>query len=754
MSGLLVLACLFLAWVNARGGNGWLLTPLYSFDIGSWEPDDSSGDPGTSLVLSGNTLYGTTSGVDPSDADAPPGVNYGTVFKVNADGSGVNSGYYALHTFLHSADGAAPSAGLVLSGDGNTLYGTTTHRGGSPNPVDGLGTVFSQTTDGSGPNGGFQSLYTFGADQLQAAHQGLPLMSLVLEGTTLYGTREQGGDLFAGSVFSFQTAASAPTTLYPFMLSEATGGSGTDGNLPSGRLVPDPTGGGGFYGTTLAGGLNNQGTIFIINGMNETKLYDFTALDSSGKNRDGSQPNGGLLAYLNPNSTAACTLYGTAQFGGQYSFGTGRRGFGTVFKFNTADGSLTTLKSFKGPLSEEGANPLGCLVLIGGRLYGTTASGGYYGNGTVFSISTDGTDFQTIYNFSPTHDSEINSDGAGPVGGLISSGNSLYGSTILGGTSGSGTVFRLTYYPYLQTSDTVQRFPGLFNFAPPPFPLRLILQTALTINGPFTNIIGATSPYTNTFTDPQRFFRLVLDTTTPSAVPDVTTSPASSITSTAATLNGNINPDGAATAAWFEYGLDSNYTGGISGTTLVTASNTDAVAVNGPVSGLTPGTLYHFQLIGANGAVTNYGGDQTFTTPVPPVLTTTPATNVTQTTAVLTGTINGEGSQAIAHFQYGTDTNYTGGQVDTYFTSFNGDTEPFSFTLPGLMRNSPPTIIVPSVSTAVRRASARTPPSPAPGCRCRPRSFLRARIRPPARRCRASPRPSTGARRARRRVPT
>jgi hypothetical protein len=34
------------------------------------------------------------------------------------------------------------------------------------------------------------------------------------------------------------------------------------------------------------------------------------------------------------------------------------------------------------------------------------------------------------------------------------------------------------------------------------------LQTAPAVTGPFTNILGATSPYTNAFTGGQQFFRL------------------------------------------------------------------------------------------------------------------------------------------------------------------------------------------------------------------------------------------------------
>jgi uncharacterized repeat protein (TIGR03803 family) len=91
-------------------------------------------DPRAGLVLSGGTLYGTTFGT----AQAGNTSGYGTVFKVNTDGTG----YTVLKSFTGS-EGLQPSAGLVLSG--GTLYGTTQYGGSS-----GKGTVFKVNTNGTG----------------------------------------------------------------------------------------------------------------------------------------------------------------------------------------------------------------------------------------------------------------------------------------------------------------------------------------------------------------------------------------------------------------------------------------------------------------------------------------------------------------------------------------------------------------------------------------------------------------------------
>jgi uncharacterized repeat protein (TIGR03803 family) len=85
----------------------------------------SSASPHAGLVLSGNTLYGTTR--DGGSA------NYGTVFAVNTNGTG----FTTLHIFAGAPnDGADPYAGLILSG--TTLYGMTTDGG-----TYSCGTVFS-----------------------------------------------------------------------------------------------------------------------------------------------------------------------------------------------------------------------------------------------------------------------------------------------------------------------------------------------------------------------------------------------------------------------------------------------------------------------------------------------------------------------------------------------------------------------------------------------------------------------------------
>jgi uncharacterized repeat protein (TIGR03803 family) len=132
----------------------------------------------------------------------------------------------------------------------------------------------------------------------------------------------------------------------------------------------------------------------------------------------------------NPNAglvLSGSTLYGTAASGGA-------NGDGTVFSVPVGGGTATTLFAFDGI---QGAYPNGGLVLSGSTLYGTTSEGslpsGTIGDGTVFSIPVGGGTPTTLCSFDET-------DGTHPNGGLVLSGSTLYGTTF-GDANGDGTIF-------------------------------------------------------------------------------------------------------------------------------------------------------------------------------------------------------------------------------------------------------------------------------------------------------------------------
>jgi uncharacterized repeat protein (TIGR03803 family) len=368
-------------------------TTLYSFTGGS-----DGAIPYAGLILSGNTLYGTTEYGGSS--------GWGVVFAVHTDGTGFTN----LHSFTGGSGGYYPLGELILSG--NTLYGTTPEGGSSF-----AGTVFKLNTNGTG----FTTLHSF----IYGSDGGYPNAGLILSGNTLYGTAGSGGLLGSGTVFKLQTNGTGFTNLHSFTAIPYLNYTNSDGAGPQAGLILSGT---TLYGTANWGGSEGDGTVFKLNtnGTGFTNLHNFTRVS------DGAYPVAELILSGN-------TLYGTAVNGGNADNG-------TVFKVNTDGTGFTNLHSFTAagdntssvPSNSDGANPQAGLILSGNTLYGTATGGGSSDWGTVFAVNTNGTGFTNLHSFTG------GSDGAYPYAGLILSGNTLYGTAVFGGSSGNGTVFSLS----------------------------------------------------------------------------------------------------------------------------------------------------------------------------------------------------------------------------------------------------------------------------------------------------------------------
>jgi uncharacterized repeat protein (TIGR03803 family) len=185
-------------YYGGKGGNGAVFkvnahgtsfTNLYSFSRGDWNIYEAitnydGANPAGALIVSGDTIYGTTvwGGVK----------GEGAVFALKTNGTG----FTVLHTFsargaypnTTNSDGAEPWGGLVLSG--RTLYGVTSIGGAS----DG-GAVFAVTTDGAS----FVNLYSISNAAMSWV---MPWATLCLSGGTVYGTSYYGGTGGSGTVFS------------------------------------------------------------------------------------------------------------------------------------------------------------------------------------------------------------------------------------------------------------------------------------------------------------------------------------------------------------------------------------------------------------------------------------------------------------------------------------------------------------------------------------------------------------------------
>jgi hypothetical protein len=140
------------------------------------------------------------------------------------------------------------------------------------------------------------------------------------------------------------------------------------------------------------------------------------------------------------------------------------------------------------------------------------------------------------------------------------------------------------------------------------------------------------------------------------AAPVVVTGSARSVTATAATLTGTVDPNGRPTTWYVDYGASTSYG---SRTALRSAgSGTTAKSVSTRVSKLAAGRLYHYRVVATSDAGTTRGADGTFSTTGAPLVRTGAAREVGPTAARLTGSVNPQGRRTTWYFEYGTTTRY------------------------------------------------------------------------------------------------
>ncbi len=292
--------------------------------------------------------------------------------------------YKDIFEFDGTTHGCCPQYPAILAQaqDGN-LYGTTP-TGGASN----VGVVFQLT-----PTGTEKVLYSF-----DITHGSNPNGGLVLgvDGS-LYGTTEHGGAHAYGNIFKITTAG-ALTVLYDFT-----------GNADGGYPLAPPTQGtdGNFYGSTYPGvayKISTKGVFKVIKKIPSTPYGPFV------QGTDG-------------------IFYGVTPMGGT-------AGVGTIFSISGT--KVTTLYNFD---TMHGSFPYGGLTQgADGNFYGTTSAGGSGNGGVIFQVTSKGV-VNVLYNFDATH----TANGYQSFGGLVAAtdGN-LYGSTVFGGSSGNGVLFKIT----------------------------------------------------------------------------------------------------------------------------------------------------------------------------------------------------------------------------------------------------------------------------------------------------------------------
>jgi uncharacterized repeat protein (TIGR03803 family) len=373
--------------VTSVSSNGTVLSVLHWFSTNGAAGGQT---PNGLMAAADGNLYGTTQSGNAGGAAGP-----GTIFKLTTNG--VVTTLISFSGTNGLTPGLTPQAALVEDMNGN-FYGTTSDGGSND-----FGNVFELS-----PGNFFTNLYSFTGTS-DGAYPAEPLV-LGNDGN-LYGVTTNGGAFGKGNIFKLSPDGGF-TNLYSF-----TGGA--DGNAPSGALLPDA--GGDFYGFTFYGGAYSKGVFFKLPSSGTlTNLYSFTG------GMDGFLPVGA------PVFGDDGSLYGVTEHNTIHGF----LFYGTIFK-STTNGALTTLYALN---FTDGARPLAGLIQgSDGNFYGTTYTGAYASNGSVFRITPSGVPMDLVI-------FDGFDDGAHPQSSLVEGADgALYGTAATGGPGGGGTIFRLSF---------------------------------------------------------------------------------------------------------------------------------------------------------------------------------------------------------------------------------------------------------------------------------------------------------------------
>jgi uncharacterized repeat protein (TIGR03803 family) len=215
------------------------------------------------------------------------------------NGNGRWSAATAIHIF-NGNDGGSPYTNLILTKDGDTMFGTT-QQGGEY----GVGTVFQLSKLKGGWS--YTIIHNFNFNNVDGV---IPNGLAIDEAGNLYGMTYNGGAHSLGTVYELSFVGGdewRKKILYSFSGSP-------DGAYPFSYPIYNPRDG-SLYGTTQYGGANGQGTVFRLSLTANGSWNEKTLLSFNGEN--GSAPTGPLLL-----AGQGRTILGTTSGGGAFLYGT------------------------------------------------------------------------------------------------------------------------------------------------------------------------------------------------------------------------------------------------------------------------------------------------------------------------------------------------------------------------------------------------------------------------------------------------
>jgi hypothetical protein len=544
-------------------------------------------------------------------------------------------------------DGATATAPLTLGGSALTLGGAGITMAASSgtatltSPVT-LGAPQMWVNNSANVLTGSGTIAT-GSNQLTIAGSGPVAISAGVTGTA--------GFVMAGSgtlTLNSQLSTAGQAAHFLSGTSVLNSGRNTAANLEidGGTLIIGGAGSGNRYSnnTNLATFVITGGTVSYTynggygirlngdNGANYTSNsgVTFTATQSGGALSMAGGGNGNF--NLGDSSGTNASIYnlsgGVLSTGSNNNWMIGADTAGTsVTAFNFSGGKLLVGAGMTGA---QGTGARQAFVWTGGTLAAGSYTATNLTSGTAIQVSATSNTLTNAGGILAPGDVGIPGKTAVTGNYAVTSASAAF-AIDLGGTT-AATAFQDTASKYDNVSVTgTAALGGLLNvtlvngFVPSASGTFTILSAA-AVSGSFTNVAFGSRVTT---TDGLGTFLVshVGNTVTLSAfiqtgpLPSATTAAATNVTGGSATLNGAVNANGNSTAVSFDYGLTTAYGTNVAGTpTPVTG--TSATSVSAALSGLNPGTTYHFRVDGTSSAGAVSGADLTFTTiPGAPAIT-------------------------------------------------------------------------------------------------------------------------------------
>ncbi|MEI6621923.1 MAG: fibronectin type III domain-containing protein, partial [Actinomycetes bacterium] len=416
---------------------------------------------------------------------------------------------------------------------------------------------------------------------------------------------------------------------------------GTSSDLSSGTTTVTAV------GSPVVGSSGATSVSYALTGLTSGTTYYFRA---TGNNGFGGNVNGSILSFTPtaPTSpTVSTTTVGTVASTTAALSGTVTpNGSATTVWFDySTDPTMTT-----GVTSVAGTPPsvvaTGSPTAVATTLTGLTAGTRYYAR--IRAVNTTGTTNGSIANFLSLGVPAVTTGAATSVGTTTAT---LNGSIT---PFGSSTTAQFQYGTTADLSGTTTTVtatgsPVAPNAANDPTAVSYALTGLTQGTTYYYRAIGTNS----TGTTRGSIVSFVYVSTTPI----VTTSAATSVGSTTATLNGSVNANGFSSVVTFTYGTSPTLA---SGNTTVTATpspvtGSSATPVSAALSGLAVGTTYYFRVTGNSSQGITDGAILSFTPTSAPAVTTLPTSAIGSTTATLNATITSNGLSTIATFRYGQD---------------------------------------------------------------------------------------------------